>query len=184
MVITQTHRTTAMSAMSATNAKIEEFAATWAYESDGTQKCLDRLTDASLGHAVDADGRTIARLAWHITQSIPEMMGRTGLTVTGPAEHDPPPRHAAEIAAAYRTAAASLIDEIRARWTDASLKESDEMYGERWPRSQTLQVLVAHQTHHRGQLTVLMRQAGLAVPGIYGPAREEWGGMGMEPPAI
>lgn len=166
------------------NAKIEKFAATWAYESDGTQKCFDRLTDASLGQSVDADGRTIARLAWHITQTIPEMMRGTGLQVAGPSEHEPPPAHAAEIAAAYRAAAEALIREIRANWTDATLAVTDNMYGEPWTRSQTLQALVAHQIHHRGQLTVLMRQAGLSVPGIYGPAREEWAGMGMAPPAI
>jgi uncharacterized damage-inducible protein DinB len=28
-------------------------------------------------------------------------------------------------------------------------------------------------------MTVLMRQAGLRVPGVYGPAEEEWGEMGM-----
>ena len=35
------------------------------------------------------------------------------------------------------------------------------------------------EAHHRGQMTVLMRQAGLTVPGIYGPAQEEWAAMGM-----
>jgi hypothetical protein len=29
-----------------------------------------------------------------------------------------------------------------------------------------------------------MRQAGLGVPGVYGPAREEWGAFGMPPPKI
>ena len=38
--------------------------------------------------------------------------------------------------------------------------------------------LIAHQGHHRGQMTVLMRQAGLVVPGIYGPSREEWAAFG------
>ena len=28
-------------------------------------------------------------------------------------------------------------------------------------------------------LYVLMRQAGLAVPGVYGPSKEEWGAYGM-----
>lgn len=166
------------------NDQIEQFVATWGYESDATQKCFDHLTDASLGQAVAKDGRTIARLAWHITQTIPEMMRGTGLQVTGPGEHEAPPAHAAEIASAYRAAAESLLKEIRANWTDATLAVTDEMYGEKWTRAQTLQALVAHQIHHRGQLTVLMRQAGLQVPGVYGPAREEWAGMGMEPPAI
>jgi uncharacterized damage-inducible protein DinB len=42
-----------------------------------------------------------------------------------------------------------------------------------------LQALISHEIHHRGQMTVLMRQAGLKVPGIYGPAREEWAAYGM-----
>jgi len=29
-----------------------------------------------------------------------------------------------------------------------------------------------------------MRQAGLKVPGTYGPAKEEWGAFGMETPAV
>jgi uncharacterized damage-inducible protein DinB len=35
------------------------------------------------------------------------------------------------------------------------------------------QGLVRHLIHHRGQLIVLMREAGLIVPGVYGPSREE-----------
>ena len=44
-----------------------------------------------------------------------------------------------------------------------------------------LSSLIRHQAHHRGQMTVLMRQAGLPVPGVYGPAREEWKAYGQEP---
>jgi uncharacterized damage-inducible protein DinB len=58
------------------------------------------------------------------------------------------------------------------------------MYGEKWKRGTTLGVLAMHQAHHRGQATVLMRQAGLKVPGVYGPAREEWSAMGMTPPEV
>ena len=163
---------------------IDDFAGTWAFESAGTQKLMDALTDASLPQEVHPGGRTIGRLAWHIAQTIPEMMARTGLHVTGLDEHAPAPSSAATIAVVYRAAAASLMDEIRAHWTDASLGENDNMYGEQWTRAQTLSALVGHQTHHRGQLTVLMRQAGLPVTGMYGPAREEWATMGMEPPSI
>jgi hypothetical protein len=31
---------------------------------------------------------------------------------------------------------------------------------------------------------VLMRQAGLEIPGLYGPSRQEWAAFGMKPPAI
>ena len=41
-------------------------------------------------------------------------------------------------------------------------------------------LVIQHQYYHRGQMTVLMRQAGLTVPDIYGPAKEEWANFGME----
>ena len=50
------------------------------------------------------------------------------------------------------------------------------------PNSIFLMTLINHQNHHRGQMTVLMRQAGLTVPGVYGPAKEEWAAAGMEAP--
>ena len=163
---------------------IDSFLANWAYEAEATQKLLDTLTDASLGTSAVADGRTIGRLAWHIAQTIPEMMGHTGLQVAGPGEREAVPAQAADIASGYRTAAAALTEQLRAQWNDASLQQMDKMYGEQWSRAMTLQALVAHQIHHRGQLTVLMRIAGLPVHGVYGPAKEDWAKMGMEPPPI
>lgn len=163
---------------------IDEFLAAWQYEASVTQRMFDALTDASLAQPVAADHRTLGRIAWHIVQTIPEMMGHTGLRVAGPGESDAVPQRAVEIADAYRVSAASLAEQLKATWTDATLSQTDAMYGEQWSRATTLGVILSHQTHHRGQLTVLMRQAGLTVPGVYGPAREEWAGMGMEPPAI
>jgi hypothetical protein len=52
------------------------------------------------------------------------------------------------------------------------------MYGEEWAKGFVLQCLILHQAHHRGQMEVLMRQAGLKVTGIYGPAEEEWSANG------
>lgn len=163
---------------------IDEFVGHWAFESNATQKVFDQLTDASLSQSITGECRDVGRLAWHIAQTIPEMMGRTGLVVGGIGEHDPVPTSATAIQDAYRAAAASLTEQIQAHWNDATLTQTDDMYGEAWSRAQTLSALVGHQTHHRGQLTVLMRQAGLRVPGVYGPAREEWAQMGMEPPPI
>jgi uncharacterized damage-inducible protein DinB len=44
-----------------------------------------------------------------------------------------------------------------------------------------LYYLIVHEIHHRGQMTVLMRQAGLSFTGIYGPTREEWIKKGQQP---
>ena len=105
---------------------LASFHASWQYESESTQKLLDRLTDASLSHPLYPGGRTVGRLAWHIAQSIPEMLHRTGLAVAGAGEHDAVPAHAADISAAYRTAAASLSEQLRAHWTDATLLDTDD----------------------------------------------------------
>ena len=53
------------------------------------------------------------------------------------------------------------------------------MYGEKWKRGTTLSVIISHQIHHRAQLTVVMRLNGLKVPGVFGPAKEEWTQLGM-----
>lgn len=161
--------------------KIDDFLAVWEYEREATLKVLNNLTDASLTQKLHPDVRTLGRLAWHITQTIPEMGARTGLDLTGPGEDEPIPPTAADVATGYGEAAESLDRAVRERWTDADLVVEDDMYGERWARGRSLWVIVGHQAHHRAQLMTLMRIAGLPVPGVYGPAREEWAAYGMPP---
>jgi uncharacterized damage-inducible protein DinB len=161
---------------------IDDFVTVWNLEATSTQRLFDQLTDASLSVPAYPGGRPIGRLAWHIAQTIPEMMAHTTLHVAGLGEHDPVPTSARDIADAYRVASESLVAQLRAHWTDATLAQTDNMYGEQWSRATTLAVLLSHQTHHRGQLTVMMRVAGLPVAGMYGPAKEEWASMGMSPP--
>jgi len=163
---------------------ITDFEHLWSREIESTQKLFKHMTDRSLSTAVDPGGRTLGRLAWHITLTIPEMMSRTGLTIVGPGEHDPVPSSAKEILRAYSDGAISLLEQVKKEWTDATLEVKDDMYGEKWTRGLTLTSLILHQVHHRGQMTVLMRQAHLEIPGLYGPARQEWGMFGMPPPAI
>lgn len=161
-----------------------EFESQWGHESASTLKLLRALTDASLKQAVSPMDRTLGRIAWHIVVTVPEMMNRTGLTVLGPPEDAAVPSAARVIADSYERAAASLLEQIRSHWTDATLQIVDDMYGQQWKRGFTLFALITHQIHHRGQMTVLMRQAGLTVPGLYGPAREEWSAFGMAAPSL
>lgn len=163
---------------------IEDFAKLWKQESDNTQKALDVLTDASLAQPVTSDHRTLGRIAWHLIGTPKEMMERTGLHVDGPVENTPVPASAKIMADTYARTAKSLLEAVRKDWTGATLAIVDEMYGEEWARGDTLLVLILHQAHHRGQMTVLMRQAGLRVPGLVGPAKEDWAQWKMEPPAI
>jgi uncharacterized damage-inducible protein DinB len=158
--------------------RIEDFQKDWHYEAEATEKILRALTDGSLGQKVTPDGRSLGFIGWHLVQTLGEMMGLTGLKIDGPDPERQCPTSAAEIADEYARAARSVGDEVAANWSDETLLQEDNMYGETWARGLTLFYLIAHQAHHRGQMTVLMRQAGLKVPGVYGPAREEWAAMG------
>lgn len=163
---------------------VSSFTYVWSQEIEATQKLFKHLTDKSLCHAIGPEGRTLGRLAWHITTTIPEMMNRTGLSITSPDPEAPVPSSAKQIFNAFNDAAIALLEQVQAKWTDATLQEEDDMYGQQWKRSATLMALVLHLVHHRGQMTVVMRQAGLAIPGLYGPAREEWAAFGMKPPEV
>ena len=160
---------------------IAAFLDDWTRERASTLKVIQTLTDASLSQRVSPEGRTLGFLAWHVVLSLVEMGGKAGLAVDKQAEDAPEPETAAEIASAYEAASTLVADQVRLRWTDAMLADKLDLYGSTWTRGAVLDSLIKHQIHHRAQMTVLMRQAGLAVPGIYGPAREEWARMGMPP---
>lgn len=161
--------------------RLEDFGADFQNERSGTSKVLRALTDESLSQAIVPGGRTLGFLGWHIAISFREMLGLVGLEPDGPEQGAPVPTSAAEIAAAYDAASASALGAIMNTWSDDMLDDDVQMYGQTWKRGFVLDVLIRHEAHHRGQMTVLMRQAGLAVPGPYGPGLEEWLAMGMEP---
>lgn len=164
--------------------RIDDFLRSWEHEAADTKRIIEAVPDHAMGRHVAEGFRDLGRLAWHITQTVPEMMNRTGLSVSGADENAPLPPRIADIAKAYDAVSSSLAREIKSRWSDADLEREDNLYGDNWKRGVTLTALLMHQAHHRGQMTVLLRQAGLKVPGIYGPAKEDWASMGMEPPVV
>jgi uncharacterized damage-inducible protein DinB len=161
---------------------IEIFEKQWQSESGFTQKIFNALTDDSLSQSINDGHRTIGRIAWHICQTIPEMMNNTGLKLQE--LKAPVPTDAKVIQETYEKAAKALSEQVKSDWTDETLQEEDDLYGEKWKKGATLLILIKHEIHHRGQITVLMRQAGLIVPDIYGPAKEGWSNYNAEPPVV
>lgn len=163
--------------------KISDFFDDWKFERKATLKVLNEMTDESLKQKVTPapQSRSLGQLAWHITTSIGEMMARTGIIIETPEDNTDHPASAVEIKNTYERVSEALSNEIKEKWNDKTLDTEDDMYGEKWKRSVTLRILIEHQIHHRGQMTVLMRQAGLKVPGVFGPAYEEWSAIGMPP---
>ncbi len=159
--------------------KIEDFVNDWAYETEVTTKLFSNLTEESLNQKVTENGRTLGFLAWHVVITLGEMLGKVGLTIDCPPEDASVPASAREITEIFGKAAKSVSAEVSKNWTDETLLIEDEMYEMIWKRGTTLSSLINHQAHHRGQITVLMRQANVPVIGVYGPAKEEWEAMGI-----
>ena len=101
--------------------QIKDFEILWMQEFDKTQKVFKHIPDRALGQAVDSAGRNLGRLAWHITITIPEMMGQTGLKVAGPHHEEPVPQSMGEIRRAYEQAGLSVLEAVKSQWTDATL---------------------------------------------------------------
>lgn len=160
---------------------MEDFNKDWKYETEITVKTFANLTDESLNQKVTPEGRDLGFIAWHIAVSLGEMLSKAGLTPDAPAENSERPNSADEITQAFKIAADSVMNEISSKWNDAELLVTVNMYGEEWQKGYILWAMLKHQAHHRAQMTVLMRQAGLKVPGAYGPAKEEWESYGMPP---
>ncbi len=170
--------------------RIDDFRSHWQEEVTDTLKVLDAIPDARLGQAVTPEHRDLRRLAWHLASAIVGLPAGMGLKVGGPRvgphgeDLDTPPTSMTELRAAYATAAASLLEQLEG-WTDADLEIEHTFFGHLvWKRGYALQALEMHQAHHRGQMTVLMRQAGLRVPEFYGPTKEFWAEQGMAAPAV
>jgi len=160
---------------------INDFMEDWKYESESTLKVFKELTKESLSQKVTPDGRSLGFIAWHITLGNPQMLTHAGFTIENFSEYLPMPENPEDIISEYGKYSELVSKIISENWNDSNLTEEMNIYGENWKRGKLLAVLVIHQAHHRAQMTVLMRQAGLKVPGVYGPSKEEWAAMGMPP---
>ncbi|MCZ8518071.1 MULTISPECIES: DinB family protein [Paenibacillus] len=161
---------------------IQSFIAEYENESTATQKLLDALTDASLAQEIAPGYRNLGHLAWHLVHTQQGLLTGAGLAFEAPAADSPVPASAASIAGTYRQVTHAILEAVQKQWSNESLAETVNLFGQSWTKGETLYIFLKHEIHHRGQLTILMRQAGLPVTGMYGPSKEEWSAMGMEAP--
>ena len=161
---------------------IADYIKEWNNEAVLTQKVLDGLTDDSLGQQVYPEGRTLGRIAWHLTTSIPEYLANFGLQIDVVENGESVPTSAKEIAETFKNVCANAAEVIEQQWTDESLKKVQNAFSREDSNAQIFMGLIKHIVHHRGQVTVLIRQAGIKPYGVYGPPREDWLDFGVENP--
>lgn len=163
---------------------LDGFFKLWNYEAGATQKILNQLTDESLPQEVTPQNWTLGRIAWHTVTAIGVMTSQTDLSFDSPNQDYPVPTSAKFISDSYLQVSNGLVEAVKNQWTGNSLIEVQDMFGHKMSKGEFLLFLIHHQIHHRGQMTILMRQAGLTVPGLYGPSKEEWALIGMEAPKM
>jgi len=149
---------------------VRDFLNDWSHSVQGTLRVLQSLTDEKLGQAVVEGHNTLGWLGWHLANAPAFFMGQIGLSIE-PAGQQQPDK-ASEIVQAYTRVAEDVKREVEKHLTDEKMVESVETFAGKLPRGAMLRSLIDHQTHHRGQMTVLLRQAGLPVPGVMGPTKE------------
>ncbi|OAB36018.1 DinB family protein [Paenibacillus glacialis] len=159
---------------------IEDFVAEWIREAEITERVLKVLTDESLLQVIASDYRTLGEIAWHLVESV-NYMTAMGLSFESPTKSENTPLTAKSIVDEYSRISGGMLQAVKTQWTDARLTKTMDMGGEEWTNGASLRFVITHQAHHRGQMTVLMRQAGLRVPDVYGPTREDWIERGMDP---
>lgn len=155
--------------------KVDDFINDWTSASNGTLKVLEAITDESLNQAIVEGHNTLGWLGWHLTTAPVYFAGLLKLDLTNPDNGQGVPATASEIVNGYQAVSSELSELVRKEFTDASLIEEVDQHGRPTARGEILRTLIDHQTHHRGQITVLLRQAGLKVPGVMGPTKEDLG---------
>ncbi|MED3622578.1 DinB family protein [Neobacillus thermocopriae] len=163
---------------------IADFIREWNWEASLTQKVLEGLTDDSLNQKVYPEGRTLGRIVWHFTTNIPEYLAHFGLKMDEIKYAEKVPTSAKEIVETFKQISSSAAKAIEEQWTDETLKEVQIAFGRKETNAQILMGLIKHIIHHRGQATVLMRQAGIKPYGVYGPPKEDWIHLGVEHPPL
>ncbi len=150
---------------------VEDFADIWTVEAGKTEKLFSALSDESLNKELLPDYKTIGRLALHMINNLCNTAPRLGFNeIDKPASGDT----AKGLAADYKRVSEDLLRQIQSNWTDNMLKERITIFGSEFPRSEALGTVLLHQIHHRAQITVLMRLAGLEeIPGMYGPSASD-----------
>lgn len=151
----------------------QEFVQSYSAESGITEKVLRALTQESLSRNKGEGDQNAADIAWHIATAPRYIFGQIGWDLPPVTEWGTPEGLTVEQIVNEYCANRDKVRDIAAATSDEDLQKVHHVFGSYdWPATMLLSAQIVHEAHHRGQLSVLMRQAGLTVPSIYGPNKE------------
>lgn len=150
---------------------VEDFISDWKDNADGTLRTIKALSDESLSVSIVEGHNSLGWLAWHLVGSVGFFCSTVGLSVPKIDPKAPIPTSAQEIAAKYEEIAKAVTQQA-ATLSDEDIVAEVNSFAGPIARGKLLRTFIDHQTHHRGQMTVLIRQAGLVPPALLGPTKE------------
>ena len=152
---------------------VNDFITDWSVAAEGTLRVLQSLSDEKLDQAIVEGHSTLGWLGWHLATSPSFFAGLVGLDVKSAIGENKESIKVIDIVETYKKVIEAVKSAVESNLTDEKLVEKIESFAGETTRGALLRGLIDHQTHHRGQMTVLLRQAGLPVPGVMGPTKED-----------
>jgi uncharacterized damage-inducible protein DinB len=145
-----------------------------------TRRVLERVPDNRLAWRPHEKARTLGELALHVAMvpgGVAELVASPS-PAQAPQFTDPSPKSASELIPALQQSIARAkqvlcgMDDATLLATWRLMKDERELFAV--PRVAMLRsVMLNHWYHHRGQLTVYLRELGVPIPSIYGPSADE-----------
>ena len=149
-------------------------------EAGTTRRVLERVPDNRLSWRPHKKARTLGELALHVAMvpgAVAEFVSAPS-PVQAPQFADPSPENAAELVHALEESI-KKAKKLLGGMDDATLQATWRMMqGEREvlavPRITMLRsIMLNHWYHHRGQLSVYLKELDVPIPSIYGPSADE-----------
>lgn len=144
-----------------------------------TRRVLERVPDDKLGWKPHPKSRTLGDLALHVAMTpgaVAEFVVKS--PVQAPQFEDPSPKKASDLVPALDNSIATAkrilgtMDDAMLLATWRMLQGDKELLA--IPRIAMLRsIMLNHWYHHRGQLTVYLRELDVPIPSIYGPSADE-----------
>jgi uncharacterized damage-inducible protein DinB len=149
-------------------------------EAQTTRRVLERVPENQLTWRPHEKARTLGELALHIATvpgAVAELVA-THSSVQVPKFTDPSPQSAAELVPTLDESIAKARKTLSGMDDNTLLSTWRMMNGEREvfaiPRIAMLRsIMLNHWYHHRGQLSVYLRELDVPIPSIYGPSADE-----------
>jgi uncharacterized damage-inducible protein DinB len=162
-----------------TMAMIDSFLQELEHEAKTTRRVLERVPGNQLAWRPHPKSRTLGELALHVAGTPGQVAKLAAQSeIQAPDFKDAVPASAAELIPALDESIATA-KQLLGKMDDAALngtwrvkQNGREILA--MPRSALLRsIMLNHWYHHRGQLSVYLRELGVAVPSIYGPSADE-----------